>query len=424
MSKNQWKKFIEHWENGDYEEALNVQLEEQERGGLAVVDKLFRNSKALSATVVGISFIDILYDYMMINPVVIEAIDFARSEDLANFFTFQQFAEGFDFEKTGEITRLKGYTAEHLVALELQGKGHEVSFPETSNQHGYDLLVDGQPFQVKCLLEPSGVYEHFRKYPDIPVLVNEELASSLSNNPLVYGTEVSNQTVEEITRSTLKHTADLTELDIPLITLGVSSLTNGYRIITGGLSSRLGGLNIANETASRGFTGLIGKGAGLLIGPMFGPAGLVVMPIFIGFAGAYHGKTLSRAIKKIYTQKEREQVLYDLEILLSRVLEEIPEKEIRREKKFLNVKKQLETHSTMHHLCNQFIKKYREKQKYTKNKKDELSLYYKKIQEKTVNLETEPPHILDIVFKSQVHPYLYQKELTNLGESYKHLMKI
>lgn len=426
MNSHQWDKFVLLWESGKYEEAVNIQLEENPRGGNAVVNKLFRTPGINSSTTItGFSFMDILYDYIMINPVVIDSVDFARSEDLASFFAFQQFAESFDFENVGELTRLKGYTAEKLIALELQGKGHDVQFPETSNQAGYDLLVDGKPFQVKCLSEPSGVYEHFRQYPDIPVLVNKELmSSSLVDHPLVYGTEVTNQTVVETTRSSLEHAAEFSNLDIPLITVGIASLTNGYKVITGGLSTRLAGLNIANETASRSMAALAGKGIGVLIGPLFGPAGAVVMPMVLGMAGGYKGKSLSSHIKKLYTQKERNQVLKDLESLLTTVLRSLPEKEAIKKSTYEKAENWIKHHQTLKNLLLPFRNKYKEKLDYIDNKKNELTVYLNKVRESKVDLETEIPHILDTVLKSQVHPHLYQLELTNLGESYKKLIKI
>ncbi|WNF22657.1 hypothetical protein [Mesobacillus jeotgali] len=425
MNKSQWELFVHFWENGKYEEAVEVQLESEPRGGLNVVDKLFRSQGInSSATIAGFSFMDILYDYFMINPAVMDAIDFARSEDLASFFTFQQFAAGFDFDNAGELTRLKGYTAEQLVALELQGKGHDVSFPEASNQAGFDLIVDGQPFQVKCLGTPGGVYEHFRAYPDLPVLVNRELIPSLADHPLVYGTDVSNQTVEVITRSTLKHAAEFTELDIPMITLGISSLTNGYKVIRGGISTRIAGLNIANETAARGAGALAGKGIGLVLGPLFGPAGTVVLPMMLGMAGGYSGKKLTKYIKQLYTQKERDLVFNHLGILIGKVLQAFPKKETIKESKFQEANTLIKKHPTLRFLTGAFTEKHKEKLAYLINKKQELNNYQEKVKQQAIDLESDVPHILDTILKSQVHPSLFQKELTTFGESYNNLKKI
>ena len=424
MDKEQWEKFIELWDKELYEEAVCIPLMNPKRGGMAVVDQLFRNSTGVSTTVVGISFIDIIYDYLMINPAAIDAIDFARSEDLSSFFTFQQFAGSFDFDNTGEFTRLKGYTAEQLVALELQGKGHDISFPETSNQAEYDLLVDGHPFQVKCLSNPSGVYAHLKTYPDTPVLVNKELISTFEDHPLVYGTEVSIKTVENITESTLRHAAEFDQLDIPFITIVVSSLTNGYKILSDGLDVRLAGFNIANETISRSVGGLAGKGAGVIIGPLFGPAGVVVMPMILGLAGAYNGKRISKFIKKFYTKQERDQVTNSLMKLIQKVLQSLPEKMTMRERSFSKVQNHIKGHKVLNNLVKQLHAIYTEKQKYTVNKKNELENWLRKMELHKFDIETDTPHVLDTVIRSQVHPSLYQKHLIDLGKNYKKLMKI
>ncbi|WP_409252103.1 hypothetical protein V1502_18720 [Bacillus sp. SCS-153A] len=424
MDEQQWEKFENLWDSGDYKEAVKVTLFKQNLGGEGVIDNLFRSPAAASASITGISFIDILYDYLMINPAVIEAVDFAKSEDLGNFFTFQLFAENFDFHNTGELTRLKGYTAEQLVALELQGKGHDVSFPDTSNQAGYDLIVDGQPFQVKCLDSPGGVYEHLRTYPDTPVLVNKELMTSFENHPLVYGTEVSNITVENITRSSLQHAGELSQLDIPVITIAVSSLTNGYKILSDGLDLRLAGLNIANETLSRTAAGIAGKGAGVLIGPLFGPAGLVVMPMCLGLAGAYNGNRISNLLKRTYTQKERRTVMAALTALIKKVQSALPEKQHMRNENFNRVKHQLRNHKVFHHLLPSLETKNKEKRRYIDNKNDELEKWLTKIHSDRINIASETADVLDTIFRSQVHPHVYQKELLDVGESFERYMRI
>lgn len=53
--------------------------------------------------------------------------------------------------------------------------GHDVGPAEASNTPGLDLLVDGQPVQVKCGTALSNLTEHFEKYPDIPVIANTAL---------------------------------------------------------------------------------------------------------------------------------------------------------------------------------------------------------------------------------------------------------
>jgi hypothetical protein len=172
---------------------------------------------------------EFLYDYIRIDPDVVKGIDFARADDLSSIASFSVFARDIDTTvNTGDIAQLQGYVAEKFVALELQARGHDVQFPETSNQAGWDILVDGMPFQVKNWATPQGVYEHFEKYPDIPVLVNEDISAHFENNPMVYPVEgVSNTDIIDLTKTNLDLGADLHDFQIPIISLLVSS-----RIIT------------------------------------------------------------------------------------------------------------------------------------------------------------------------------------------------
>jgi hypothetical protein len=78
----------------------------------------------------------------------------------------------------GALSSLKGYVAERVVAAELVMQGHDVSFPDASNQPGWDLMVDGHEFQIKCFEHVSGLSDHFERY-NFPVIANAELAGEI-----------------------------------------------------------------------------------------------------------------------------------------------------------------------------------------------------------------------------------------------------
>ena len=155
----------------------------------------------------GLTLGDLIYDTMRLDPRVVEGIDFAKTEDLGGLFQLK-FAANYDTLKDiapGEFTRLKGYVGERFVASELQSQGMEVEFPPDPNQAGYDLLVNGDEFQVKCVADISSVSNHFEKYPDIPVFINEEIFESLEDMPNVYPVNgFSLEAVENSTRETIE----------------------------------------------------------------------------------------------------------------------------------------------------------------------------------------------------------------------------
>jgi hypothetical protein len=212
---------------------------------------------------------------------VLSAADFARAEDLSDVFKFGVFAERIQGLETGayagNITQLQGYVTERLVALHLQSAGYEVEFPETPNQPGYDLLVNGQPHQVKCLADSQGVYEHLERYPDIPVLVNGELAGELEGiDGVVPVSEITHAGVMAATESSVQTGAEILDFEVSLIAAAIASGRNLGALIKGktGLAAAL--QNVAADTAGRAVFGVAGSEMGAWMGLVLGPYGAVV----------------------------------------------------------------------------------------------------------------------------------------------------
>lgn len=86
----------------------------------------------------------------------------------------------------GNLPRLAGYVAEQQTKMHLLQQGHQVEMPESPTQAGYDLLVDGQPVQVKHAASAAPIEEHLDRYPDIPVIANAEHAAHYQDNPMVW----------------------------------------------------------------------------------------------------------------------------------------------------------------------------------------------------------------------------------------------
>lgn len=116
---------------------------------------------------------EMLWHAVAIDENVLQAADFSRAADLSDPLSFAAEANGFLLEAAGYS--LRGYVAERLVLDALVANGHDVVLAEASNTPGLDLIVDGHAVQVKCGSNLSNLVEHFEKYPDIPVIANEEL---------------------------------------------------------------------------------------------------------------------------------------------------------------------------------------------------------------------------------------------------------
>ena len=246
----------------------------------------------------GLTLGDVLYDYIRINPAVVHAVEFSRSADVDSVLSFARFADTkadlSGASLAGLHSELQGYVAEQLVAEHLEAQGHDVVFPDSATNPGWDLSVDGHPFQVKCLADPNGVYEHFQHYPDIPVIVNGDLAGQLGSHAGVYiDPQLHHDAVQSMTISSLDDGRNMGQLDIPWISLLVSGVSNVVYMVRNGTDVRAMLTCTASDTIGRGGGAFAGKPVGAGLGALvFGPAGAIV----VGVAGAIVGSIVGRRV--------------------------------------------------------------------------------------------------------------------------------
>lgn len=268
---------------------------------------LFPDEKGVArqAMVVGgLTVAEIVYHAAAIEPEVLRAADFSRSEDLSGIFDFGGFADGVrdlgGIAAAGAENQLRGYVAEQMVATRLVEQGHQVELPAAANKAGFDLVVDGVPCQVKCLTDMRGLIEHFESYPDIPVYVNAELADSVQEANFEWVDKVSfvegydRETAETIMQESLDAGAALNDLNIPVFAVAVSAARNVHAWWTGSLTLQDLPFEVAVDGAvTGGLTvagGFVGQSLGLLL---FGPAGAVVFGA-LGGTGALFGSGWTR----------------------------------------------------------------------------------------------------------------------------------
>lgn len=236
-----------------------------------------------TAAVAALTLGDIVYSAAAIDPTVIKAADFSHVDVLDNRLAFANLAHAIQERCpagiAGAINREKGYVAEQVVAAELVAKGHQVEFPATANEPGWDLLVDGEKFQVKCLADICGLKDHFDKYA-YPVLANSEMAEKI---PFQWADKVffvegySDELVGHVTKSAIAAGADVFSPAVPVFALGVSAIRNLMSYNAGKVNGTQaveqvvldGGARVGLAAAG----GYLGTGIGLLV---FGPAGALV----------------------------------------------------------------------------------------------------------------------------------------------------
>ena len=400
MIKNE--QFWQHWRAGEFDKALNCSLEQKPKKKGALLRGISETN-----TISAISAGEFLYDYLMIDPTVVQGIDFARAEDLSNLFQLSNFASTIDTTvATGDMAQLQGYVAEQMIAQQLIAAGHDVSFPSTSNQPGWDLLVDGQPFQVKCGQSKEIVERHFEKYPDTPVIVNEELGVYYADNPLVMTSSITREQVLIDTEKTLQHAEDLLDFQIPWIAAGVSTYTNAKRMRKEGITLSTAVRNVATDTVSRTALAATGKVVLGTVGSVLLPgAGAIVFPVIGAYAGVAQGGNVARLIKRQFAKNEEKILCLALHQLTYKMQQMLFVKE-----GIKNGKWQLLSNS----IQSIFNQQHDERLKLLRNVKMELTSIKQTIDENPLHAFER---IVQVLGKAGIHAYTLRKELSEVEQA-------
>lgn len=236
---------------------------------------------------------ELAYHIHALDPAVLAAADFSRVEDLDDPIAFAAFAHSIEAlgadSRLGAISNLKGYVAEQVVAGELVRQGHVVEFPDTSNQAGWDIAVDGVKFQVKNAADLDLLAQHFEKGYDYPVLANSEVADLLAKaakedrtpawaDQVHFVEGYSQDSVQQLTAPTLDAGDAMLHPHVPIFAVTLGAIRQWGRYSSGQVSgSQAVQTVLVNGTVSAGLA-VAGNCAGVAIGLLvFGPAGALVL---------------------------------------------------------------------------------------------------------------------------------------------------
>lgn len=242
---------------------------------------------------------DMIYNVVSIDPTVMKAADFARTADISDIFQFGAFAERIaqmqERAGIGAESNLRGYVAEQIVAARLVENGHIVTLPELSNNPGFDVIVDGNRFQVKCLLDIDGLREHFEKYPDMPVYANGELAEAIIASGEEWASKVfyidgfDRDIADLVMQASLDAGEALGDMNVPYFAMAASSARNLYMWWRGRIPLIDVPISIIVDNGIKGGLATVGGISGKLLGlAAFGPAGAFVLGGAVG-VGALMG---------------------------------------------------------------------------------------------------------------------------------------
>jgi len=231
-------------------------------------------------------------------------ISAARSLDLDQWTDIRRYVQDHYFdldEPTGFFRRLTGYVGESKAGGILADTGHIVEFPDTPNNPGYDLTVDGDPLQVKVGGTAQTFSEHFEKYPGIPVITGTDNIDNVAEGAdVLFVEELEANAIREATGETLDivhedmHTGGPT---IPYVTAIVAGLREIGLLLEGHTDIKTAGKHIALDTAGVGLGGWAGAKVGATIGGFLGPVGMALGSVAGAIGGAVFGRGFINEIK-------------------------------------------------------------------------------------------------------------------------------
>ena len=410
---------------------------------------------------VSISAGDLIYDILRVDPRVVEGVDFVRKDDLSDVFSFGKKEILERKEKSAESLEglhdsYTGYTFERVVALDYQKRNAEVVFPENARQPGYDLVINGERFQVKTQGDGiSSIEEHFEKHP-YRVIANSEAAEKFSEKypdkaHLVLNSGFSHDEAQNLVKESTDNAVEIFEDNnlfgsaIPEILGIVSIISIGKNFmywVDGKTDMNTALKNIAIDSVGK----FAGAGIGAKIGSFFFPPfGTIVG----GGFGFMLGGGLANSYKiDTYCKNEIDQLDKDIDnyIKKSQSLMEKNEKVFKKKEDYIiNVLKNKKNDTSRHFArkieeFEEFISKKLKQEKYNKKVASRrFELYFrdaKKGLEKFVQLNRKLENKLDLANYNKfalealkasseggVAPEFMPKESKKLFESVERFMK-
>lgn len=235
---------------------------------------------------------DMLYHAAAIDPAVLTAVDFSRALDLDSPLDLAVYVAS--FATMGAQVAVRGYTAEQLVMTRLVEEGHVVELAANSTMPGYDLLVDGNPVQVKCGISLSLLHEHFSKYPDIPVIADADLARMAEVSGEQWAQLVTTvegfdlDYVQSILDRSLDAAASLSEGAVPVYAMIVGGARAASKAWKGEIPVEDLPAWLILDLTIRGGLSTVGQVGGAFVGLLvIGPAGALVLGPVVGVAALF-----------------------------------------------------------------------------------------------------------------------------------------
>jgi len=291
----------------------------------------------VAAEAMGIYGVGIFEKLQSVDDHVYEAMSRLASNNISTFADLSQSLGDYKHDFFVDISdkaldKWKGHLAETYAAEHLSDGGHDVIWPDASNQKGWDLLVDGHEVNVKLVSDISSLQHHFDLYPDVAVLVPSDLAlGTMSDGAFIFDptnsidgalTEylASSESHKIIVDNALSaaavkdHALDAADIaiggsasvdaHIPWVTVATAGWREMKLLDSGSTDWKSAGKNLTADVVGRGGGALAGGKAGAVLGTYVAPGvGTAIGGLIGAIGGAIIGAMGSNKFKRIELQE-------------------------------------------------------------------------------------------------------------------------
>lgn len=227
----------------------------------------------------------------------------------------------------GALNKWKGHLAESIAADHFQAAGHTIEWPETSNQEGWDFMLDGHEANVKLVADASNLHEHFAKFNDIAAVVPDDttlggLAEHAYHIDPTQGLDanlgvfldasdghaaiVDHALSAAAVKDQAMGAADLAvggpsaaDAHFPWITLATSGWREAKLLNDGKTDLKSATVNLTTDVVGRGGGAALGAKAGAAVGTMIYPGlGTAIGAVAGGIFGALAGGSAGNKVKR------------------------------------------------------------------------------------------------------------------------------
>lgn len=273
----------------------------------------------------GITGVEYFSGYLAANNHFYQAISALAGHQIDTFADLHEHVANYSHTfwngvSNGVVNKVQGHVAEQIVAEHLQHLGHHVEFPLTSNQQGYDLIVDGTHlYNVKDVAAASSISSHFAHNPDINVIVPQHfgdwyehaihidastgidhLGDSFhhAHSVVVDGGLDHDHVVNQTHHALDAAQGHVPGFHFPVVALALSSWREGNLLVDGSTEVTRSLKNVLCDVTGTGIGGGIGAKGGAAIGTFFMPGiGTGIGAILGGIAGAMAGRFFTNEVK-------------------------------------------------------------------------------------------------------------------------------